>query len=246
MKKIYKYAELTASEFDSIIKKCPVIFVPTGLLEWHGNHLPLGFDALKAEAICTQIAKKTGGIILPLNYFGTAGLGTFAGTLIFKKETIRSLFHELFAQLEKVGAKIIVMITGHYGDYQVELVKQVSSAYMKKSAIKIIAQPEYEDIFLADGSQPADHADKWETSFGLALMPHLVKMKNFKPGKCPIQKYNPKYTIPEYRKMESGDWIWRSDLRKTASASLGKKYVKKIVDNVASKIEKIKKQMKLS
>lgn len=246
MKKIYKYAELTASEFVPAIKKCPIIFVPTGLIEWHGNHLPLGFDALKAEAICLQIAKKTGGIILPLNYFGTAGLGTFAGTLIFKRETVKSLFIELFTQLEKVGAKIIVMITGHYGDYQVELVKQVASEYMKKSSVKIVAQPEYEDIFLNDGSQPADHADMWETSFGLALIPHLVKMKNFQPGKCSIPKYNPKYTIPEYRKMETGDWIWRSDLRKTASATLGKIFLKKIVDNVVSKIEKFKKQLKLS
>jgi len=71
-------------------------------------------------------------------------------------------------------------------------------------------------------------------------------MKTFQPGKCSIHKYNPKYTIPEYRKMETGDWIWRSDLRKTASATLGKIFLKKIVDNVVSKIEKFKKQLKLS
>jgi creatinine amidohydrolase len=246
MKKLYKYVELTASEFVPAISKCPIVFVPTGLIEWHGNHLPLGFDALKAEAICLQIAKITGGIVMPPNYFGVAGFGSFAGTLIFKRRTVKSLFLELFAQLEKVGVKIIVMITGHYGDFQVNLVKEAAREFMRKSRVKIIAQPEYEDIFLDDGSQPADHADMWESSFGLALMPHLVKMSKFKPGKCSIHKYNPEYTIPAYRKMEKQEWIWRSDLRKTASVSLGRIILKNIVADIVAKVEKLKKQLKLS
>jgi creatinine amidohydrolase len=246
MRRFYKYIELTPEKLLSAIKKCPLFFVPTGLIEWHGNHLPLGFDALKAEAICFHIARRTGGIILPPCYFGVAGFGSFAGTLIFKRPTVRSIFLELFTQLEKVGAKIIVLLTGHYGDYQVTLVKEVAKKYMQQSNVKIIAQPEYEDIFLENRIQPADHADKWETSFGLALMPHLIKMNKFKPGSCAIHKYNPEFTIPEYRKMEKHEWIWRSDLRKTASAELGRIVLKKIIVKIAYKIEKLKSQMKLS
>jgi creatinine amidohydrolase len=246
MERLLKYVELTPEELILKVKTCPVFFVPTGLIEWHGNHLPLGFDALKAEAICAMVAKKTGGIILPPNYFGVAGFGSFAGTLIFKRKTVKSLFLELFAQLEKVGARIIVMITGHYGDYQVNLVKEAAREYMRKSRVRIIAQPEYEDIYLDDGTQPADHADKWETSFGLALMPHLVKMNRFRPGKCNIYKYQSRHTIPAYRKIEKNDWIWHKDLRKTASAALGRKILTRIVANVSSKIEMLKREMKLS
>jgi len=245
MKRFYKYVELTASEFVSAIKKCPIVFIPTGLIEWHGDHLPLGFDALKAEAICIQIAKKTGGIVMPPNFFGVAGFGSFAGTLIFKRATVKSLFLELFAQLEKVGAKIIIMITGHYGDYQVILVKEAAHEYMRRSRVRIIAQPEYEGIFLDDGSQPADHADMWETSFGLALIPHLVKLSKFKPGKCSIHKYGLQHTIPAYRKMEEHEWVWRGDLRKTASAALGRKILKLIVGTAAAKVEKLKSQQKI-
>lgn len=243
---IWKYAELTASEFLTAVETCPIFFVPTGLLEWHGEHLPLGFDALKAEAICLKIAGKTGGIVMPTNYWGVAGFGSFAGTIMFGEKTIKTLFGELFNQLDKVGAKIIVMITGHYGDYQVGVAKEAAEEYMKRSWVKIIAQPEYEGVPAEDGKPPADHAGKWETSFGLELFPHLVKMENFKPGKCEIHRYDPSYAHEELREAEARDWIWHEDLRQTASAERGKQMLDRIIDHIARKIEKYKEELNIS
>ena len=57
------------------------------------------------------------------------------------------LFTELFEQLEKVGAKIIVLLTGHYGDCQVDFVKKVARLYMESNPkVQILAQPEYEGV----------------------------------------------------------------------------------------------------
>jgi len=39
-----KYEEMTPEEFMQAVSEMPVFIVPTGLLEWHGNHLPLGQD----------------------------------------------------------------------------------------------------------------------------------------------------------------------------------------------------------
>ena len=243
---MWKYAELTASEFIEAVEKCPVFFVPTGLLEWHGDHLPLGFDALKAEAICNRVAEKTGGIVLPVNYWGVAGLGSFTGTIIFGRKSMKTLFSELFHQLDKVGAKIIVMVTGHYGDYQVGLIREAAEDYINKSWVKIIAQPEYEGIVDEDGNPPRDHAGKWETSFGLELFPQLVKMDKFKTGKAEIRRYDPSYAQEELREMETRDWIWQENLSETASAELGKKMLDRIVEKIASKVEKLKKELNLS
>ncbi|MCL6432570.1 MAG: creatininase family protein [Anaerolineae bacterium] len=44
---VNKWEELTPSEFVAAVRERPVAFVPLGLLEWHGEHLPLGTDMLK-------------------------------------------------------------------------------------------------------------------------------------------------------------------------------------------------------
>jgi len=72
--KKFKYEEMTPNEFLKAVKSMPVFFVPTGLLEWHGEHLPLGLDSLKAYSLCMQTAEKLGGgIVLPPNYYGRPG-----------------------------------------------------------------------------------------------------------------------------------------------------------------------------
>ena len=46
-------------EFEQAKNNKPVVIIPTGLLEWHGDHLPLGQDALKAYSICLKIAESS-------------------------------------------------------------------------------------------------------------------------------------------------------------------------------------------
>jgi creatinine amidohydrolase len=48
---------------------CPVAWLPLGTIEWHGRHLPLGFDGVKAEAICVEAAREIGGVVFPPQYY---------------------------------------------------------------------------------------------------------------------------------------------------------------------------------
>jgi creatinine amidohydrolase len=48
----------------------PVAWLPLGTLEWHGRHLPLGFDGMKAEALCVYAARRLGGVVFPAQYYG--------------------------------------------------------------------------------------------------------------------------------------------------------------------------------
>ena len=50
-------------------RRFPVVYVPFGLIEWHGRHLPLGNDALKAHAILVKCAEQVGGVVYPPVYF---------------------------------------------------------------------------------------------------------------------------------------------------------------------------------
>jgi creatinine amidohydrolase len=220
------WAEMTPDRFVAAVSRCPVAYVPLGLLEWHGDHLPLGTDFLKISGIALAAASRTGGVVLPPIYIGRPGFGSFAGTMTFSEDLVYKLLAELFEQLQKCGFKVIVVLTGHYGPVQVNLVKRAAADYSARTGLAVIAQPEYEGI----DPPPADHAGKWETSFSQALYPHLVHMDAFSPGECPIERYDARWAAFD---AEHRPWIWREDLRDTASAEAGQEMIGRIVDRLA-------------
>jgi creatinine amidohydrolase len=232
----YKYEEMMPVEFIKAVDEMPVFIIPTGLLEWHGDHLPFGLDALKAHAVCLRIAEKLGGgIVLPPNYFGRPGYSRYVGTLTFSEACMQLLFTELFEQLQKVGAKVIALITGHYGPCQVDFIKRVAQLYMiEHPGIAIIAQPEYEGVEV-DGVSPQDHAGKYETSMFWHLYPELTRMDQFQLATSRKMLY-PNAQHDYYREEE--EWIWKEDLTKTASPELGKKCVELIANQIVESIRK--------
>ena len=66
-----KYAELRPEAFRQRLKK--KIRLPIyhwAHLEWHGEHLPLGADAIQSEALMIACAEQFGGIVLPPLFLG--------------------------------------------------------------------------------------------------------------------------------------------------------------------------------
>ncbi len=43
-------------------RKFPAAFIGLGTLEWHGEHLAVGNDAPKAEALCDLAAARSGWV----------------------------------------------------------------------------------------------------------------------------------------------------------------------------------------
>jgi creatinine amidohydrolase len=232
----YKYEEMFPDEFLQAIEKCPVFFIPTGLLEWHGDHLPLGQDSMKAYGICLRSAEKLGGgIVLPANYIGRPGYSSFTGTLTYSEALVNLLFTEMFGQLKKVGAQVIVLVTGHYGPLQVDCVKRAAENFTKENPqISIIAGPEYEDVDV-DGHVPADHAGLWETSMFWHFYPDLVRMDRLNDTPEPMKIYN---SPPNDYYKESSDWSWSNPVA-DSSPELGKKAVDIIAENYAKKIHSL-------
>ena len=44
-----RYEEMLPSEIVAARTACPIVYVPLGTLEWHGEHDAVGLDALKAQ-----------------------------------------------------------------------------------------------------------------------------------------------------------------------------------------------------
>jgi len=56
-------------QLEQAARRFPVAYVPFGCIEWHGKHLPLGTDALKAHGILVKCAERYGGVVFPPVYF---------------------------------------------------------------------------------------------------------------------------------------------------------------------------------
>jgi creatinine amidohydrolase len=236
MKKKFRIEEMTPQEFHQAMQARPLIYQPCGLLEWHGAHLPLGLDGLKMEGIVAGCVQRTGGVLLPLNWIGAPGFGSYCGTLTYPPEFVKDLLKRLLAQAAKTGARVIALTTGHYGDVQVNTVKSAAREFMAEHpAVQVLARPEYEGV-LVDGKAPADHAGKWETSMALHLFPKLVQLDKHRPGVEPIVQYGEEHVCWPG---ERHPWMWHEDLRHTASAELGRKAVKAIQDVIVADVEKL-------
>lgn len=64
------YAELQPHEFRARLSERPLAYLPLGTLEWHGEHLPLGTDAIISEGIMVDAARQVGGIVMPPIHLG--------------------------------------------------------------------------------------------------------------------------------------------------------------------------------
>lgn len=216
MKRI-NYEELYPSEVTTKMQGKPLAIIPLGLLEWHGEHLPLGQDGLKAQGLCQMLAHKLGfGIVLPVFWWCRPGYSTYEGTLTFSSSAAEQMLYELLGQLKKIGTRVIVMMTGHYGPCQVDALKYMADTFMKENpGIQVLAGPEYEGV-LVDGETPADHAGKWETSLFSFLHPGLTRMDAFHEGAETIRQYqNP----PNNYYHEDALWQWNENLADPLVAS---------------------------
>jgi Uncharacterized protein, putative amidase len=107
--------ELTWPEFERVDKT--VALLPTGIVEAHGPHLPLGTDALMATYIAEETARRTNVLLLPTVWYGnTYVLDKFPGTISISNETLYRLYLDIFREVARNGVKYLVVVNGHGGN----------------------------------------------------------------------------------------------------------------------------------
>jgi creatinine amidohydrolase len=238
MARKFKAEEMTPAEFAQAMAEKPVVIVATGILEWHADHLPLGTDALKVRGLAERLAQETGAILLPQNWFGVVGYDEMLGTITFSKSLVKQIMAELFDNLEKMGARLIVFLSGHYGRFQVETIKEAAAEYEARSLrkVRIISQPEWEGVDWSKFPCQPDHADKYETSLMMLFYPHLVQMGKWRPELEIPYDYPPRenawgFTSPK------GVWRFSEDFQQHASPELGERCLRAVVDHLKRRIE---------
>lgn len=165
---------LNPVQIQEALVKSPILYVPMGTYEWHGYHLPVGNDAVKAYGLCLRAAERTGGLVLPPFYYGTTGHIGYPMTVLVDENLIIELMNATFREMVKWGVKKAVMFTGHFSGEQVEMVKKIAGSWDDPN-MKVLGLSDY---MVPNPPYHPDHAATFETSILHAMDPGLVHLEN--------------------------------------------------------------------
>ena len=177
----HRYEEMTPWELAAAQEQASLVYVPIGSTEFHGQHLPVGFDAMHAHAVCLSAAEQTGGVVLPPTFWGTRGHEQFPGSLLLQEETIAALAADVLDRLAAQGYRRIVLFTGHWPEVQGELLKRVAEGHVARNpGVRVLV---LDPLTIHPTEARTEHAGRIETSIMLHLRPELVHMERLEaPG----------------------------------------------------------------
>ncbi|MHC4885656.1 MAG: creatininase family protein [Planctomycetota bacterium] len=213
------------AQLEAAARAFPVVYVPFGLIEWHGKHLPLGNDALKAHGILVKTAEQFGGVVYPPVYFPHANHNPGGNTLLpSDREWKLAMVTSLFDSLKKTGFRVIIGVSGHNIQTQIELINEGLKPVLTDGMAKGIGLWE---MSLSRGEESdSDHAAKWETSNMMFFYPDLVDMSELGTG-------------PLAPKMQPPDGIGGLDPRQHASAEVGERNVELASEAIGRKAREL-------
>ena len=195
-------------------RKFPVVYVPLGLIEWHGRHLPLGNDAIKAHGILVKCAEKFGGAVYPPVYFHSG----------FRQEHLVPVLTDLFTRLKRTGFRVILGVSGHNVKQQIDMIDKALAPVIADGTVAGLGLWE---VTLSRGPESAtDHAAKWETSNMMFLYPDLVDMSELGDGPINLD-------------MKPPSGIGGQDPRKHASAKVGRRNVELAAEAIGRKAQEL-------
>lgn len=205
-------------QLEDAMRRFPVVYVPFGLIEWHGRHLPLGNDALKAHAILVKCAEQFGGVVYPPIYFPHARYVRGSEALHPEEDAWKvAMLTALFQRIKAMGARVIIGVSGHNVAQQIAWINQALAPVVADRTMAGIGL--WEVTLSRSGSDAqakrhgesgTDHAAKWETSNMMFFYPQLVDMAELGTG-------------PLAPDMKPPDGIGGLDPREHASAQVGQR-----------------------
>lgn len=254
-------AHLRPDEILPEIQARPIAYLPFGLLEWHGPHLPLGVDSFNAEAVAQRAADQTGGLIMPTVYCGTErerpsdvldDLGFEPDVWIvgmdFPCNSLPSMYasEEIFALTVRenlrltaaMGFKVLVAISGHAATNQIETLRRVAAEFNATGQIQVLVELPF--VTNASGTLEVGHASRIETAVMLALEPESVRLDNLPPMSEPLK--NTDWAIVDYDtflgRPTADRTVSEGDDPRRADANAGEHMMQQAADLIARRVER--------
>ena len=187
-----RYTELLPHEFRSRLNQRPIAYLPLGTLEWHGEHLPLGSDAIISQGVMMECAYQFGGIVMPPIHLGpdrsnlqasgmqlqgmdTADTTTphrqLDGSCYWVSEGFfMALIDTILEQIKRAGF-LSVFADGH-GPSRGSWVRNLEERQARFGLKLFGVTSDFRDTWRSQ----MDHAAQNETSLVMALQPELVDL----------------------------------------------------------------------
>jgi creatinine amidohydrolase len=112
------WEELTSSDFALAVKQSEgVCVVPMGVIEKHGQQLPLGTDVYTAREISRRAAAKEYCIVYPYYFMGQIFEAQHQpGTIAYSPDLLYRLLDETCREISRNGIKKIILVNSHGGN----------------------------------------------------------------------------------------------------------------------------------
>jgi len=184
-----QYEELTAAQFARAVEAAAgTCIIPLGVMEKHGEHLPLGTDLIACRETARLAAAQEYVIIFPPYYFSQIFEARHQpGTIAYGEKLIFDLLQETCAELARNGIKKIILFSGHGGnEHFLPYFCQAQLASRRDYAVYLYA-PEQDleqdpEVKKRLRTSLDLHGGERETSVMLAVAPQLVRPELVKPG----------------------------------------------------------------
>lgn len=234
-------SRLNDSETVALLTLRPVLVLPIGAIESHGDHLPAGTDNILAARMAEELARVVDGatpmLRMPVLPFGQVwSLGDAPGSFGISNETVTRAIVEIAQSAKAKGLSVVAVINCHLGnanairDAQRIMREQgvTIANFFYPGAASVIAEvrekPEAHPAFM--------HADEIETSYMLHLAPDAVDMTNA-VANYPV--FPEDFGTIAYRWMEFSESPVLGDAC-AATAEKGRKILTAVLGNMAKQV----------
>jgi creatinine amidohydrolase/Fe(II)-dependent formamide hydrolase-like protein len=232
-----------------VLAACPLAIQPTGLLEWHGGHNPLGMDGLNATYICERVIAKLGaGVLMPTCWTGTYGYATYPGSIVYEQDTTEAVLFQTYRELVKVGFRVVLVLMGHWGICQQDALhraREAAANEAKEAGLDVRLLGHRWCDFITDmerlTSEYGGHGQEGETSvawrIGEVIGIPLVDLAGYRPGTETI----PLYPVGK-RKMprEKGStWKWKEEVADASKCGpgVGEEVLSAVIENIIGEVK---------
>ena len=184
--------DMSWSEIENAKDNGAIVLISVGVIEEHGPHMSCGTDLYMAHLgnylLKKELEKKgVKTLIAPPVYWGIADITSgFPGTFTVSKETMKSLYLDVFRSLDKWGFKYAFLNNEHgegkHNETLKEIVREINSTMDIKAILQLNLNEAKgnEDICVPVDVPPMPrqgggvHADGGETGIMAAIFPNLV------------------------------------------------------------------------
>jgi creatinine amidohydrolase len=177
-----QWEQLTAPDFDNAVHETGVCLMAFGVLERHGDHLPLGTDFLNGHRLACLAAEQEPAVVFPPFYFGQIyEARCFPGTVTLKPALLLEMVTSVLDEIGRNGFRKIILVNAHGGNdaflpflTQTMLWEQKPySVYCFERGLSDEDRARWNAIL---ETREHGHACECETSISLANHAHLVRM----------------------------------------------------------------------